>query len=295
MGTEENKPTEGAGGEVKKVINTTIETYADDLAKVVVGNENGLVKKIIDEEEKQKEEKEHKSPERQKNQLFLYAGIFLIVASFIAVSLVFFFRQKIFQVEVPPQYVPIIFTDKTEFKEISGLKKEEIIQTVLNEVNTAEIKEGGIEGVFLTTDKKVIGLRAFLTSIEASLDQTKLEFVSDGFLIGAVNKESKIPFVLIKTRYIADIFDSMRAWENKMFFDLHKFFGVDINKDTKYLLESNFEDGIIQNKNARILKDKDGKIVMMYVFADENSVIVTSSELAVQEIILRLISSKIKK
>jgi hypothetical protein len=292
---EENKSAEGTGGEVKKVINATIETYADDLAKVVVGNENGLVKKIIDEEEKQKEEKEHKSPERQKNQLFLYAGIFLIVASFIAVSLVFFFRQKIFQVEVPPQYVPIIFTDKTEFKEIADLKKEEIIQTVLNEVNTAEFKEGGIEGVFLTTDKKVIGLRAFLTSIEASLDQTKLEFVSDGFLIGAVNKESKIPFILIKTRYIADVFDSMRAWENKMFFDLHKFFGVDINKDTKYLLESNFEDGIIQNKNARILKDKDGKIVMMYVFADENSVIITNSELAVQEIILRLISSKIKK
>jgi hypothetical protein len=292
---EENKLAQGAGGEAKKVVNATIETYAYDLAKVVVGNENGLVKMIIDEEEKQKEEKEKKSPERQKNQLFLYAGIFLIVASFIAVSLVFFFRQKIFQVEVPLQYVPIIFTDKTEFKEIAGLKKEEIIQTVLNEVNTAEFKDGGIEGVFLTADKKVVGLRAFLTLIEANLNQTKLEFVSDGFLIGAVNKESKIPFILIKTRYIADIFDAMRAWENKMFLDLHKFSGIDINKETKYLLESNFEDGIIQNKNARILKDKDGKIVMIYVFADENSVIITNSELAVKEIMLRLVSSKIKK
>ena len=46
---EENKSAEGTGGEVKKVINATIETYADDLAKEVVGNENGLVKMIIDE------------------------------------------------------------------------------------------------------------------------------------------------------------------------------------------------------------------------------------------------------
>lgn len=292
---EENKPAEGAGGEAKKVINATMETYADDLAKVVVDNENGLVKKIIDEEEKQKEEKEKKSPERQKNQFFLYTGISLIVASFIAVLLVFLFREKIFQVEVPPQYVPIIFTDKTEFKEVSGFKKEEIIQTILSEIENVELKNGGIEGIFLTIDKKIIGLRNFLTLIESNIDQTKLEFVSDNFLIGGVNKENKIPFILIKTRYISDIFDPMWNWENKMFFDIHKLFGLDINADTKYLLESSFEDGIIQNKNARILKDKDGKIVMMYVFADENSVIITNSELAVREIVMRLISSKIKK
>ena len=292
---EENKSTEGAGEEAKKVINVTIETYADDLAKVVVDNENGLVKKIIDEEEKQKEEKEHKSPERYKNQFFLYAGISFVVASFILVSLVFLFRKKIFQVEVPLQYVPIIFTDKTEFKEVDGLKKEEIIQTVLNEINNAEFKDGGIEGVFLTINKKVLGLREFLKITEVNLDQTKLEFVNDAFLLGGVNKESKIPFILIKMRYIVDIFDSIRAWENKMFFDFHKLFGVDINADTKYLLESNFEDGIIQNKNARILKDKDGKIVMMYVFVDENSVIITNSELAVKEILRRLVSGKVKK
>ena len=281
--------------ENKKNTNVVLETFADDLAKVVVGSENGLIKKIIDEEEKQKEEKEKKSPERQKNQLFLYSGIVLIIIAFIAVSLVFLFREKIFQVETPLQYVPIIFTDKTEFKEIDGLEKEEVIQTILNEINTVELKDGGIEGVFLTTNKKVLGLREFLKITETNLDQTKLEFVSDSFLLGGVNKESKIPFILIKTRYISDIFSSMRNWEGKMFFDLHRLFGVEVNAETKYLLESNFEDGIIQNKNARILRDKDGKIVMMYVFADENSIIITNSELAVREILLRLISSKIKK
>ena len=83
--------------------------------------------------------------------------------------------------------------------------------------------------------------------------------------------------------------------ENKMFLDLSGFFGVSITPDTKYLSNVNFADGIVQNKNARILYDKDGNIVMMYVFADDNSIIITNSENATQEIMLRLAASQIKK
>ena len=56
-----------------------------------------------------------------------------------------------------------------------------------------------------------------------------------------------------------------------------------------------FEDGIVQNQNARILYDAEKKIVMMYIFADENSVIITGTESAAREIMLRLASSRVKK
>jgi len=63
-----------------------------------------------------------------------------------------------------------------------------------------------------------------------------------------------------------------------LFNDLHVFFRIDISSDTKHLLTKSFEDGLIANKNARILKDVDGTIIMMYVFADDKSVIITNSE-----------------
>ena len=53
-------------------------------------------------------------------------------------------------------------------------------------------------------------------------------------------------------------FGQMRNWENKMFSDLHDIFGIPLSLDTGYLLTKNFEDGIIQNKNARILRDGSG-------------------------------------
>lgn len=281
----------------------TVETFMGDMAKVIEGtNENGIIKKVIAENEKHKIERERTSPEIRINKIFLTVGIFLIVASLVAVSLVFFLRQKVSTVEVKTPYISIIFLDKTEFKEISGFRKEEIVQTILNEINTSEFKIGGIEGVYLTVNQKVLGFRDFLNLMEANLDQEKITFINDNFLIGATNKEeasSSVPnrnlFFLLKMRSIPDVFEPMRLWENKMFSDLHGFFGLEINAETKYLLTKDFEDGIVQNKNARILRDKDGKILMMYVFAEEDSLIITNTEIAVKEVMLRLTSSNVRK
>jgi hypothetical protein len=281
--------------EKDKIKNVDVETFADDMAGVIGENENGAIKKIIEEEEKYNTEYEKVSPENKKNKIFLYVGILLVALSFGAVALVYLLRTEIFTVEVAPQYVPVVFTDKTEFKEIAGLSKDQVIQTILNEAKTADYKSGGLEGIYLTIDKKVIGFRKFLDLLEANLDRTKIEFIGDDFLIGSYNNDSKDVFVLLKMRSVVDVFDVMRAWEPKMFSDLHGLFGVDLNADTNYLLEKNFEDGIVQNKNARILYDNDGKVVLMYVFAEDDSLIITNSESAVAEVISRLDSSQIKK
>ena len=80
-----------------------------------------------------------------------------------------------------------------------------------------------------------------------------------------------------------------------MFYDLHSFFGVPINAGTNYLLTKNFEDGVVENKSARILYDKNGEVVLMYVFADDTSLVITNKTGPVQEVIFRLSSSQLKK
>jgi hypothetical protein len=102
-------------------------------------------------------------------------------------------------------------------------------------------------------------------------------------------------FILLKVNSFADVFNQMRGWENKMFTDLHGFFGVEIFADTSYLLTKDFVDGVVQNKNARILYDDIGNIVFMYVYIDDSSVVITSNEEVTREVILRVNSSKIKR
>ena len=117
--------------------------------------------------------------------------------------------------------------------------------------------------------------------------------VSDDFLMGIVNNgSSKDFFMLIKMRSISDIFDSLRAWESKMFLDLHGLLGVNISSDTNYLLTEGFQNSVVENQNARMLYDKSGNLVLGYIFVDNNFVIITSSEDAAHEIMVRLASNQ---
>lgn len=287
---QNNKIPDRAGGE-----NKIVETYAGDMARILENDKEGLIKKIIHGEEKHEEEKKNLSPESNKNKLFMFSGFLLIIFSLIILSF-FFFKKENNIVPVEKLFTPIIFNDKSTFLEVSGFKKEEIIQAILNKVNTTEVKAGGVEAFYLTENKQIIGLRRLISLIESSfVPNDNIIFVNDNFLMGVVNNESKDFFILLKVRSATDIFNALRAWEGKTFTDLHGFFGINISVDTSYLLTKDFEDGIVQNKNARILYDKEGKIVMMYVFADDNSIVITNSESSVHEIMLRLASAQKKQ
>lgn len=288
-------------GEGKK----NVQTYAEDMARVIEDSKGGLIKKIIHEEEEHEKEKMNLSPESKRNKLFMFLSFLFILLGLITM-LYFGFRKKDSAVLIEKQFVPLIFNDTSAFIEVAGFNKDKIIQTVYNAVKGTKVKTGEVEGIYLINNKKNVGLREFIKLVKGNFvagDNTL--FVSDTFLLGAVNNEGRsIPagasaekdfFMLLKTRSTADIFNAMRAWEGKMFFDLHGFFGLDITSENKYLITKEFKNGIIYNKNARVLYDGDNKIVMMYVFADDNSVIVTNTENTTYEIMLRLAASRIKK
>lgn len=291
----------GVGGEHK-----IVETYAGDMAEVIENGREGLIKKIIHEEEGHKLETKNLSPQSKKNRLFMIIGILLIIFSFLTLFF-FFFKTDINTVQIEQQFTPLIFNDKSIFLEIFGLKKDEIAQTVLSEINITKVQNGGVEGIYLTENKQPpagIGLRRFLTLIKSSfIPGDNLLLAQDNFLMGVVNTLTETPtpptrqdfFILLKVRSNLDIFDNLRAWEGRMLADLHGFLGINIDSDTKYLFEKDFQNEIIENKNARILYDKIGKIVLMYVFADDNSVIITNSQFAAREIMLRLASAKKKQ
>ncbi|OGI77233.1 hypothetical protein A3B85_02085 [Candidatus Nomurabacteria bacterium RIFCSPHIGHO2_02_FULL_37_13] len=303
---EENKipahspESSGVGGK-----HAVTNTYAEDMAKVLEDDKGGLIKKIIHQEEEREVEKRNLSPESTKNRLFMLVGILLIFTA-LAIFFSFFFKNDINTVDVPVPFTLLIFNDKTGFIEIADFSKDQITQIVRNAVNTTTVKQGGIEGIYLTENKKVVGFKRFIALIKGNYISANIgdsgNFIDNNFLMGVVNNETfpvslegKDFFILLKIRSVADIFDSMRVWENKMFSDLYGFFGMDISPETKYLLTKNFKNSIVQNKNARILYDNDNKIVMMYIFANDNSIIITDTENATGEIILRLASSQIKK
>ncbi len=301
---EEDKNKLSTEHPVPKVV---VETYAEDMADALQDGKNGMIKNIIHGEEEHEREKLEQSPESKKNRILMGLSALLILISIAAICLIFIKRHAP-AVPVEPQFTPLIFTDKSSIIETAALTKDEIAKKVLAEINQTTIKPQGIDGIYLTSNKNPTGLREFLKNIDSNFAPgSDTSIVSDNFLLGffkepnvpatsdQINSSGKDFFILIKMRSITDIFTPLRTWEHKIFFDLHGFFGIDFTPETKYLLTKNFEDGIIENKNARILYDSNKNPVIMYVFADENSLVITNSHNAVREIILRLASSEIKK
>ena len=271
--------------------NKLVQTYAEDMAGVIENDTSGLVKKIIHGEEEAEKEKRELSPQSKKNKLFMLLSMLLFTIALAVLS--FFFKTDVKTVEIGNQFTPIIFNDKSSFVEVAGFSKDEISQTILNKVKGTEVKVGGIEGIYITENKKIAELRKFIALLSGNLapDDTHggISLVNEN-----IRKRSHF-FILLKVRTLSDVFSLLHNWENKMFLDLHGFFGVPISPTTKYLLTADFEDGVIENKNARILYDRDRKIVMMYIFADDTSIVVTNTKSAAREIMLRLSGSQIKK
>jgi hypothetical protein len=287
--------------------NKVVHTYTEDMAQALEGGGGGIVKKVIHRQTKHEEQERNLSPESGINRFFMLMSLVLISSALITLFF-FIFDKGGNTLPVGGQFVPLVFNDQSTFLEVKGFDKEKIIQMVLNEANDREnINVDGVKGIYLSYEKKIVGLRQFINITKSNLVLedvgSSTNFVSDNFLLGVVEGESELApsgqgegfFILLKMRSMADIFEPLRAWEGKMFSDLHGFFGVELSPDTKYLLTKDFEDGIVANKNARVLYGQDGEIVIMYVFADDASIIITKNPESVKEIILRLASSQTKK
>ncbi|HTE49136.1 MAG TPA: hypothetical protein VK675_04470 [Candidatus Paceibacterota bacterium] len=289
VGTKTNNRVETSGNKI-------VQTFAEDMAEVIENDKSGgLIKKIIHEEEAHEIEKKSSSPGSIKNKFFMFIGLLFISLGLITLSF-FKLKKEVPTVPVVAQFIPLIFSDASSSIDIAPLNKDAIIQNVYNAVNLTKVKKGGLEGIYLTENKQIIGLRKFIKLIEGSfIPPNNTVLVNDDFLMGVVNGETKDFFILLKMRSTADIFDALRAWEKKMFFDLHGFFGYALSTETKYLENKEFQDGIMENKNTRVLYDSNNQIVMMYIFVDDNSVVITNTESAAREVMLRLAASRVGK
>ena len=276
---------------IKNNINV-VETFAEDMTKAIGENKDGIIKKIIHEQAEHEMEQKNLSPESGRNKTFMFFGLTLIILAVGVMMLLLIFKKEIFTTPVVIEFSPIIFTDQNKSLIVDDLPKDKIAQSVLNEVKNVKLKSDAIESVSLALGGQIIGFHKFSTLIEANIPVNFFNSVSNNFLLGIWQNNL---FLLLKTKSFADVFPVLHLWENKILSDLGGFFNFQLTLENNYLLTKDFEDGIVANKNARILKDKDGQVILMYVFVDDDYMLVSNKEEVNKEIITRLVSSKIKK
>lgn len=278
-----------------------VETYATDLAEAIKDRGGITLKSILEEEERKEKEREMESPESKVNRIFLFSGIGLIVCATVLLGTIIFFRKDFSVTDVKPANIQsFIFSDQNKYIDISNNNKREVVSAIKKEVSSAQIKEGGIESIFLIersspdSSTSIVTLPILLSYLKSDLT-TKLP---DKFMLGIFSSQAKNNlFMLIEFPTFEESVKIMRSWEIKMLGEAGPLFekSNEITSVSSGISAVSFEDYTFKNKNARVLKDKNGNILLMYIFAGKNSVIITGDSGSAEEALNRLYYKTVKR
>jgi len=158
--------------------NKKIKTLADDMTDVIKENKDGVIKKIIHQEEAKDKARELRSPETPRNKRFLFFGtlfLFLALGAFAFGIL----SKDSFIIQVAPRFRPIIFNEEHLFFDVADLKTEEIATQLDQILAETEVPKGGILGTYPTHGKKVLKLNNFMEVLGSEFRATRDNFIKD--------------------------------------------------------------------------------------------------------------------
>lgn len=164
--------------------------------------------------------------------------------------------------------------------------------------------------------------REFLEGLDVRAPISIYRSLGDDFVYGVYFFDGNKPFLILKTTFFQNVFASMLKWEEFMLEDLSFFekeevlqetptsevevveFGTSTATTTQETAEEeemqeedvvqnpefipSFKDEVLFNRDARVLRDKDGEILILYTFQDQETLIITNDEDTLEEVLERI-------
>ncbi|HJO89752.1 MAG TPA: hypothetical protein QF620_01075 [Candidatus Paceibacterota bacterium] len=308
---------EESQNEKEEVPLRTIRTYKDDLAQVVGKKKESLVSIATAENErrvKNGEPLDSIEDEVSKKQRLKKIGIIILSATLFVLgagSVFYFYGKSGTETVKPDSSIPsVIFSDEEEEFEITDLSRRQILNGLTTLKDHSRLSIGRTKNVFITQSfvdeegietRELVGASDFLNAINAQLPTSFLRSLEPLFMFGVYHFDGNRPFLILKNSFYENTFAGMLSWERDIKEDLAPLFGPaefdvvsgnDSETNTPSIIVPTFSDFVIKNKDARILKDNSGEIVLMYSFIDKNTIVITTNENTFSEVFTRMTSSR---
>lgn len=245
-----------------------------------------------------------------------------VVALIVAITLILFAvlgSKKTDTVTPFTGYQEMIFSNATKEMNLTGVNKKDFVSTILNERRTNDSQLGSITNILLLKDggaiKRTITSSEFFDLLEVRLPSTLSRYIGSDFMFGLHSVRNVEPFLILKTNSFENVFTGMLDWEKNMEKNLESIFiqplsqntadtsvEIDLSKTTNAVstttatttseefvnVKKIFEDMVVKNKDTRVIKDKKGEPILMYSFADRETIVITTNQYTMTEIFDRL-------
>ena len=287
---------------------SVVRTYKGDLESAIQADHLSSINIAIAENQKKltqiQSEPEEMDPANDSNyslnKIIVFLSVILILAGIIGISIVYIMNIKKTSPVAQVQELPSLIT--TEYKDelnVGTIAKDKFINTLGTRINETQVPANNLYNVYLTTGtssaRRLITASEFIAQAKFNMPDIVKRTLLPDFMVGMFSLDKNLPFVILKTSSFENTYAGMLTWETNLEKDFRLLFrlpgyqnGGGILAELTPTTAKEFNDGVIVNKDIRVLKDEKGQTILLYGIVDKETIIITVSDTAFKEIINRL-------
>jgi hypothetical protein len=266
----------------------SLRTFQGDVDEVLSKGKTTPATILVAEQNRNRERPDLAPPPSEqstesRNKLFITLGFVLLFIGAVTLSGVYYFKSKEQVVIIQKTKALIAFNEEKDIPMLN-LTRDDLITKIIYEKSGFKLKSGSILYINvvdeLNNSVKASNIFPILTT---NMSGPLLRSFDDKYMIGVYYDNLKDMFIVIKISDYASAFAGMLKWEKDAPSDIGKVFGFSqiINEQQN----KNFEDEAFRNKDLRVLKDTNNTTQFLYSFIDKETLVMTTNENTLTEII----------
>lgn len=246
------------------------------------------------------------APPRKKSTIFLliFALVLLVVGG--ALLLFAFMPKKVVPIQGEPQLPAstLIFADETIPLALAGRSRTSVMNELVSMRESTKLSIGLIREIYptkMSTSTNLSereGIAPFLQLLAPHASDEFLRTLDQKYIFGVHVFDGNQAFLVVTTSSYEQTFVGMVEWEPNMLADLLPLFERRPRPRTPNerlstttapsVINTGFTDMVIENQDARVLKDSDGNVILLWTFINQSTLAITTNERTLVELVSRI-------
>ena len=282
-----------------------VETYQGDIANLVKEKKISQVTIVAAEAVRSSEQSAEVTEVSHivRNSTAIAAGILLVAASSGMFAFAYLRNKPSPQTQTPNAfYIAVDASSDIAIKPMTT--RHTLLDTLQSATNQTHIALGLISQLRLWTSSSTsspsepLPAQTFFTELTPNIPPELVRSMGPDFLVGVHSFDINQPFFIFTVDSYQSGYAGMLEWERTLRSDVSPLFDYtpvsskpnneSLESTTTPIVNSAFRDLIVENHDARVIKNTHGDIVLLWTFLDRTTVLITTNPNTVHEIITRL-------
>jgi hypothetical protein len=194
--------------------------------------------------------------------------------------------------ETPKQTMSLVPFDVQTLINTDGLTSTTLLEKIKTEIKKV-LPKNQIKEIIFSQTRENQTYRTPISDISLMLDidvpDLILRSLNPQWMLGVFNDDNGInqPFVVVETNLIQNTFAGMLNWEPAMPAEIARFINVGPT-NSQNIPAGSFKDQIVKNKDVRVFTSTDNRVIFVYSFLDNKTLVITSNQQTLSAVISRL-------